>query len=268
MKPKQSPLGVFDSGVGGLTVVHAIQNLLPQESIIYLGDTARVPYGNKSPETVGRFAREVCRFLHGKGVKAIVIACNTASAHALPEIQKEFDVPIFGVIRPGVEAALQSTRNGRIGIIGTVGTIQSRAYQEALLHLRPGLHITAKATPLLVPLIEENWIDHEATRLVLADYLAEFQQAEIDTLVLACTHYPLLTGVLDRVLGGKVRLVDSATACARNLRDHLEALDQFTDAEAPGRTEIYLTDRPLHFATLSRRFLRNPTDEMQVVDLG
>ncbi|MFH1067446.1 MAG: glutamate racemase [bacterium] len=264
---KQQPLGVFDSGIGGLTVVNAIRELLPHESIIYLGDAARVPYGNKSPETVLRFAREVCHFLLRKNVKAIVIACNTASAHALPQLQKEIPVPVFGVIRPGVEAILKATRSNRVGIIATAGTIKSMAYQNALAAAREGLYLIAQATPLLVPLIEEDWLDHPAARLIVEDYLKEIRQANVDTLALACTHYPLLKPLLRDALGEGVSLVDSSTACAHNLHEHLKALDQLNDSNASARTDIFLTDLPLHYAGMAQRFLKSEVTSLQVVAL-
>lgn len=265
--PSELPLGIFDSGVGGLTVVHAARQLLPNESIIYLGDTARLPYGNKSPETVHRFTRQICNFLLGKNVKAIVIACNTASAHTLPSLQKEIPVPIFGVLRPGVESALGATKSGRIGIIGTMGTIRSMAYQKALLEQREDLHLIAKPTPLLVPLVEENYLEHPAARLIVQDYLKDIQKEEIDTLVLACTHYPLLKPLIQDILGDKIVLVDSSTACARNLREHLKAIDRLNTSSNPSSTEIFLTDLSLHFTNIAKRFLQDDVTSIQVVSL-
>src|SRR5579871_6629171 len=185
-------VGAFDSGVGGLTVVKAMRQLLPAEDILYVGDTARVPYGNKSPETIVRYSLENLAFLSRHGVKAVVVACNTASAHALAVLKKTADLPVIGVIAPGVEAALAATRNGRIGVVGTQGTIASAAYQNLLQQRRPGVEITAVAAPLLVSLVEEDWLRHPATRLILEEYFAPFRAAQVDTVVLACTHYPLL----------------------------------------------------------------------------
>lgn len=248
------PLGVFDSGVGGLTVVREIRRQLPNESIIYLGDTARVPYGNKSAETVVRFAREDTRFLNERGVKAVIIACNTASAHALHPLQQEFALPVFGVIEPGIKAALRETSTGRIGIIGTTGTIASGAYQHAIRQARPDAFILAAPTPLLVPLVEEAWLDHPATRLILEDYLRPFLQARIDTLVLACTHYPLLREAIATVTGPSVRLVDSASSCAAELQ-HALRNGHLQPAPGPGRVELFLTDLPRGFSALADRFL-------------
>ena len=192
MSTHASPIGAFDSGVGGLTVVQAMRQLLPAEDILYLGDTARVPYGNKSPETIIRYSLENLAFLSRNGVKAVVVACNTASAHALAVLQKVADIPVIGVIAPGVEAALAATRNGRMGVVGTQGTIQSAAYQNLLRQLRPDVVITAVAAPLLVSLVEEDWLQHPATRLILEEYFEPMRDARVDTVVLACTHYPLL----------------------------------------------------------------------------
>lgn len=250
------PIGVFDSGVGGLTVVRALEEMLPKERLIYVGDTARVPYGNKSAETVVRYAREITRFLVGRGVKMVVVACNTASACALEVLRQECPVPVLGVIEPGVEAALAATRSGRVGIIGTAGTIGSGAYQGALLARRPDLEITARATPLLVPLVEENWLEHEATRVVLREYLGPLEEAGVDTLVLACTHYPLLKPVLAELLGEERVLVDSAEACARSVRRELEGMGLAAAGPGEGWTRLCLTDVPPAFMEMAGRFLK------------
>ncbi len=260
------PLGVFDSGVGGLTVVRELRRQLPDESIIYLGDTARVPYGNKSAETVVRFAREDARFLVERGVKAIVIACNTASAHALGALREEFPVPVFGVIEPGVQAALRESVGGRIGIIGTAGTIASGAYQEALRRERPDALIMAEPTPLLVPLVEEAWLDHAATRLILDEYLAPFLTAGIDTLVLACTHYPLLREAIGAAAGPAVRLVDSASACAAQLAMAFGG-GELVSGLPPGRVELFLTDLPRGFSSVAGRFLGGGVGNPKLVTL-
>jgi len=268
MKTALRRLGVFDSGVGGLTVVKAIHQLMPSQPIVYLGDTARVPYGNKSAETILRFAREDCAFLLSRKVSAIVIACNTASAHALEQLRLELPVPVFGVIDPGVNAALSHTRTGRIGIMGTAGTIASEAYQNALKRERPDLFIFAQATPLLVPLVEEDWLFHEATKLVLKDYLAPFQEAGVDTLVLACTHYPLLKESIRQIMGPQVALVDSATTCAQGLKVFLEESgENFSGQTERGDIDIFLTDHPRGFASLAARFLGEELEPSEVVSL-
>jgi glutamate racemase len=248
-------LGVFDSGVGGLTVVRALRDLLPNESIVYLGDTARVPYGSKSPDTIRKFSVEDTQFLLSKGVKAVVVACNTATAHALPTLRQMFRVPVVGVLEPGVEATLADPECQRVGIIGTAGTIRSHAYQHELAMRRPDLQIYAEATPLLVPLIEEDWIEHTATKLVLREYLKPMLDKGMDTLVLGCTHYPLLKPLLTRMLNHRVRLVDSALTCAEHVKRMLneEGLLR-TEAEKP-TLEVYLTDLSDHAEALARRFL-------------
>jgi glutamate racemase len=260
-----APLGIFDSGIGGLTVVRTVRRRLPNESIIYLGDTARLPYGNKSPETIRKFSQQICDVLLQRKVKAIVVACNTASAHALIELQKKITVPIFGVIRPGVEAALRATKNGRVGIIGTSGTIRSGAYQELLIHLKPKLHLIAAPTPLLVSLVEENWLNHKATRLILEEYLVPFKKEKVDTLVLACTHYPLLKRIIQEIMGKNVQLVDSAAVCANYLQEHLETLDQLNPSRKKGKMEIILSDKSPHFQTVAERFLREKISSMKTM---
>lgn len=251
-----APLGIFDSGVGGLTVVRAVQQLLPAENILYLGDTARLPYGSKSPETIRQFADEDVRFLIAHGVKAIVVACNTATAHALPSLHEKYRIPILGVIEPGVEAALACPEAARIGIIATRGTIRSHAYQHALALRKTGLIIHGQATPLLVPLIEENWIDHPATREILQTYLAPLIEKGIDTLLLACTHYPLLMETLREILPPDVRLVDSATTCAEHLKRELTRLNLLELETRDGCLDIHLTDLSEEFEELARRFLK------------
>ncbi|MCF7733165.1 MAG: glutamate racemase [Akkermansiaceae bacterium] len=263
-----SPLGFFDSGVGGLTVVRAVQELLPAENIVYLGDTARLPYGSKSPETIRQFADEDVRFLLGHGVKAIVVACNTATAHALPQLREQYRVPILGVIEPGVEAALADPLAERIGVIGTRGTIESHAYQHALAQRRTGLMIYGQATPLLVPLVEENWLDHPATREVLTTYLKPLLTKGIDTLMLACTHYPLLVPALRELLPTEVRLVDSATTCAEHLQRELGRLDWLAPAGQAATLEIHLTDLSEQFEELAGRFLSKAPGRIRRAVLG
>lgn len=256
MKPDpNSPLGVFDSGVGGLTVVRALRELLPAESIIYLGDTARVPYGSKSPDTIRRYAMEDTQFLVNRGVKAVIVACNTATAHAIAQLQSSFPLPVIGVLEPGVEATLADPACQRVGIIGTAGTIKSSAYQYQLAMRRPDLQIHAIATPLLVPFVEEGWIDHPSTKMVLREYLKPLVEKGMDTLVLGCTHYPLLVPVLRRVLGRQVRLVDSASTCAAHVKQKLEELHLLRERKTKPALEIYLTDLSEQFEALARRFL-------------
>ncbi|MEM6883513.1 MAG: glutamate racemase [Verrucomicrobiota bacterium] len=259
------PLGVFDSGVGGLTVVREINRLLPAESIIYLGDTARVPYGNKSPEAVQRYALEDSKFLISRDVKAIVVACNTASAYALDELKQRLGIPVIGVIRPGVEAALEKTRTGKIGIIATAGTIASDAYQQLILSIQPEAEIFASATPLLVPLIEENWLDRPASRMVAEEYLSPFLSAGVDTLVLACTHYPLIRPLLQGICGEQMVLVDSASTCARHTQRRLAENNLEADQDGKGWVQPCLTDTSDHFFELATRFLERSPGEIERV---
>lgn len=263
-----APLGFFDSGVGGLTVVRAVQELLPAENILYLGDTARLPYGSKSPETIRQFADEDCRFLISRGVKAIVVACNTATAHALPGLREKYRLPILGVIEAGVEAALANPDAERIGIIATRGTIRSHAYQHALALRRTGLIIHATAAPLLVPLVEEGWLEHSATEIVLRTYLDPLIERGIDTLMLACTHYPLLIPVLQKLLPADVSLIDSATTCAEHLQRELTRLDLLTPGDSLGALEVHLTDLSEEFEALARRFLKRTPGKIHRALLG
>lgn len=261
-------MGIFDSGVGGLTVVRAVQDLLPAEDIVYLGDTARLPYGSKSPETIRQFSVEDSAFLLERGVKAVVVACNTATAHALPQLRASCGVPVIGVIEAGVEAALADPAAERIGIIATRGTIRSHAYQHALAQRRTGLAIHAQATPLLVPLVEEDWLDHPATRSILATYLDPLVDKGVDTLLLACTHYPLLVPALRELLPPGVRLVDSATTCAEHLKRELSAKGMLAPEAREGSLEIHLTDLSDEFESLARRFLRSRPGRVRRAVLG
>lgn len=245
-------IGVFDSGVGGLTVLKALARRMPSEHLIYFGDTAHVPYGSKSRETVTRYSLEVARFLNGRGLKLLVVACNTSSALALPSIQKALDVPVIGVIHPGARAAADATRNGRVGVIGTEATIASGAYAAALRHYRPRVRPSSAACPLFVPLVEEGWWRHEVTEAVAREYLAPLKRGGVDTLVLGCTHYPLLRGAIARVMGPKVALIDSAEQTAREADELLESLKRRRQG-APGRREFYCSDAPQRFARLARR---------------
>jgi len=263
---RDAPLGFFDSGVGGLTVVRAARELLPNEDIVYLGDTARVPYGSKSPETIRRFAEQDVRFLLEHGVKAVVVACNTATAHALPALRESFDLPVLGVIDPGVDAVLADPDTERVGIIATRGTIRSHAYQHALAQRRTGLLIHEQAAPLLVPLIEEDWLDHPATAAALHSYLDPMLERGIDALLLACTHYPLLVPTLEDFLPDEIRLVDSATTCAQHLKEHLGALDLLA-GEGDPTLDLFLTDLSEQFETLAQRFLANGPLKAQRVEL-
>src|SRR5688572_27764858 len=210
----RAPIGIFDSGIGGLTVARAIYERLPGESTIYFGDTARVPYGPKSPDTVRRYSLEILRWLLDQGVKAVVIACNTSTAHALDALQAESPVPVIGVIEPGARAAAAASRGGPVGVIGTAGTIASNAYAKAIRRARPNARVEQRACPLFVPLVEEGWFEHPAAELIAREYLGPLHDAGVDALVLGCTHYPLLKPLLQRVMGAGVRLIDSGEETA------------------------------------------------------
>lgn len=262
------PIGVFDSGIGGLTVVRQLRRVMPREDFVYLGDTARVPYGTKSPGTIVRFACEDTQFLVNEGVKAVVVACNTASAWAIPTLERSFNVPIFGVILPGAKAALEKTRAGRIGIIGTTSTIRSQAYVKAILARDDSVKIVARSCPLLVPLIEEGWVRHKVTRTVLKEYLAPLLKHRIDALVLGCTHYPLLKPLLAEVAGRKVRLVDSAEACADHVLERLQTMKLLASRRRrPGVFLPFVTDEVERFNELSQRFLGFPGGRAVQVNL-
>lgn len=268
LKKTELPIGIFDSGVGGLTVVREIHRTLPHEDIVYLGDTARVPYGTKSPSTVVRFACEDTQFLLQQHVKAVVVACNTASAWALPTLEQRFDVPVFGVILPGAIAALEKSRSQRIGVIGTSATVRSQAYSKAILARCDVAHVSTRACPLLVPLVEEGWTDHPVTRRVLKEYLQPLLKERIDTLVLGCTHYPLLKPALRQVLRDRVALVDSAESCARYVKERLAALKLTrTNKRRRGTIQPFVTDEVERFDELAGRFLGQKTEPAWKIDL-
>jgi len=264
----QAPIGIFDSGVGGLTVVRAIERRLPNESLIYLGDTARIPYGVRSPATVERYALECAAFIQAKGVKAIVIACNTASALAANYLRSQCTVPVIGVIRPGSRRAVEQTRNGHIGVIATEATVASGAYERAMLAMRSGLEITSRACPLFVPLAEEGWLSHPVTFQVAEEYLAELRSSGVDTLVLGCTHYPILRPVIERTLGDQIRYVDSGEAVAETLAEMLEADGLAGEGGAPRTDKFYVTDSAVRFRRVAELFLGRPLESVETVELG
>ncbi len=242
LSPEERPIGVFDSGIGGLTVAAVLRDLLPSENIFYIGDTARVPYGGKSPLTVERYSIEISGLLLAEQAKMIVVACNTASALAVPRLQELLKVPVVGVILPGAKAAIEATKSGHIGVIGTRATIYSRAYELAIHALNPELRVSAKACPIFVPLIEEGWLDDPISDLVIRRYLEKMVKDDVDTLVLGCTHYPLLKGSLSRFLGPAVTLVDSARNCALAVKDTLQEQAIAAPATQVGSLEVALTD--------------------------
>ena len=255
---REAPIGVFDSGVGGLTVAREIMRNLPSEKIVYFGDTARVPYGSKSKETIIRYSRQIIRFLQQQQVKAIVVACNTASAFALDAVRDEFDIPIIGVIEPGAKVAAAQTRNKRVGIIGTVGTVGSGIHAEYLKHLDPEITVFGKACPLFVPLVEEGWTKDPVTEEVARRYLADLQKSEIDTLILGCTHYPLLRHMVGEIMGESVTLVNPAYETALELRALLEKEGIANDGDHgafDNPYEFFVSDTADKFKTFANSIL-------------
>ncbi len=266
------PIGVFDSGVGGLTVVRSLRESLPRESFVYLGDTARVPYGTKSPATVVRYSLNNARFLIQQGIKMLVVACNTASAHAIPALQKELSIPVVGVVEPGARAALAATRNGCIGVIGTYGTVESGAYQKAISELRDRLKVDAEPCPLLVPLADEGWLTGDVPKLVVTEYLARLHTRfpEADTLVMGCTHYPLFRELLAEVtrelFGREVALIDSGIAATAEVMHLLCRRELEAAGDAPGTLKVMVTDKS-RIDIVGSRFLGEPVDEVSLVDV-
>lgn len=241
---RTAPIGVFDSGVGGLTVAREIMRQLPNENIVYFGDTARVPYGSKSKDNIIRYSRQIINFLMTKGVKAIVIACNTASAQALDVVQKEYEVPIIGVVEPGARAALEVTESKKIGVIGTEGTVRSGMYEKVIQGIQPDVSVTAKACPLFVPLVEEGFKDHHVTEEIIDYYLASMKETDIDALILGCTHYPLLRSKIMEYVGDKIKLVNPAYETAMDLKKLLQENDmENPDVEGEhGSYSFYVSD--------------------------
>jgi glutamate racemase len=262
-----SPIGVFDSGVGGLTVLKALMERLPHESTLYLGDTARVPYGTKSGEVVTRYSLKNAQFLLERGIKLLVVACNTASAVALPALSAALPVPVLGVIAPGARAALRRTKGRGVGVIGTPGTIRSGAYQREL-QAESNVRVKARACPLFVPLAEEGWTAGEVPRLVAREYLADFAREGVDTLVLGCTHYPLLKSVIAEVVGSGVALVDSAEATAEAVAVLLEEQRMLAPAGHTPEHGYFVTDVPERFVEVGARFLGRSIPSAEQVDLS
>lgn len=262
-----APVGVFDSGLGGLTVLGAIRRRLPGESTVYLGDTARVPYGPKAEDTIRRYAREATDFLLEQGVKAIVVACNTATARALPDVQDRAGIPVLGVVEPGGAAAVAVSEGGRIGVIGTRGTIASGAYSRVIHRLRPDAAVFEQACPLFVPLVEEGWTEGEVARLAAVRYLGPLLEQSIDTLVLACTHYPLLTPLLAEVAGPNVRLIDSAESTAVSLEVLLAAHDLRAPTGGVSTARYFVTDAAAQFDQLARKLLGEEVEHLEMVSV-
>ncbi len=265
----QLPIGIFDSGVGGLTVLQAVRRRLPNENLIYLGDTARVPYGTKSRATVERYAVEDAAFLVGKGVKLIVVACNTASAMSRERLRREFETLFLTVLGPGARAAARATSNGRVGVIATEATIESGAYEQGIREAcgEREVAVFSQACPLFVSLVEEGEVDSEIARLVAAKYLAPLRAREVDTLVLGCTHYPLLKPVIAEVMGEGVILVDSAEAVAVEVETLLRDRALLNSQTEPGTSEFYVTDAAQRFHRIAARFLGAPLAHLEAVEV-
>ena len=263
------PIGVFDSGIGGLTTVRELFARLPRESVMYFGDTARLPYGNKSKETVTRFSVEIASFLVHQQVKCVVVACNTASSHALEALRERFGVPVIGVIEPAAKAAVNVSKRGRIGVVGTLATVGSNAYAEAIARLSTQAVVMQRACPLFVPLVEEGWLDHPVTRMVADEYLSEMQLSDLDSLILGCTHYPLLAPLLTAAMGAGVQLIDSGAEAALATAELLASRDLLVPAGADEpQHHFFLSDEPRRrsFARVAEAFLGRALPRVTVVD--
>ncbi len=263
----KKPIGIFDSGFGGLTVFSEIRKILANENLIYYGDTAHFPYGSKSKEVVTKYSFQIAEFLMRQKVKMIVVACNTASAFTLPALKKKFKVPILGVIIPGAKAAIDATRKNRVGVIGTEGTIKSSSYNKAILDINGKAMVFSKACPLFAPLIEEGWTKHPITEAVAKVYLASLAKKEIDTLILGCTHYPLIKETIRKVVDRNIRLIDSAQETAKSVLATLEKLGLLECSKSKGRYTYYVSDSTEKFKLYGKRFLGHPLKNVKKVML-
>ena len=258
------PIGVFDSGIGGLSVVKELRKLLPGEDIVYFGDTARLPYGTKSKETVVRFSCEIVRFLMRFRIKLGVVACHTASSYSLPTLRRHFSIPILGVVQPGARQALALTRTRRIGVLGTRATVQSCSYEKEMKRLDPQVKVTSQSCPLFVPLVEEGHFNGEITHRIAENYLDPMARSGVDTVILGCTHYPLLKDAIGSIFGPRVQLVDSAQAVAWQVRDLLEAQGLLVNGRQ-GRVRYFVSDEPRHFIKIGSLFLNGKIRKVQKV---
>ncbi|MBV6512065.1 MAG: Glutamate racemase [Ignavibacteriaceae bacterium] len=263
---KEKPIGVFDSGIGGLTVVKEIMAKLPNERIIYFGDTARVPYGSKSNETVIEYSLQDASFLVQKNVKIIVVACNTASSVAIPALREKFTIPVVGMIEAGSAYAANESKEKKIGVIGTRSTISNRSYSKELKRIDPEFDVFEKACPLFVPLAEEGWIDHNATLEIAEEYLRELKELSVDTLLLGCTHYPILKPVIQKVMGEKVKLIDSGVAAAQRVAAELDRIGLRSNSNGLGVVSYYVSDIPSTFEKVASLFLGKPVSHVTKVD--
>lgn len=260
-------IGIFDSGVGGLTVLKELMKALPQEDTIYFGDSARFPYGTKSPDTIIRYSLEIASFLSNHEIKLLVVACNTASAVALEALKQQFSIPVVGVIEPGARRAVSVTRTGKVGVIGTEGTIRSGAYAKAIKRMNPEVEVLTRACPLFVPLAEEGWVDNEVARLAARTYLQGLREEGIDTLVLGCTHYPLLKGIIGEVMGSGVALVDSAEETARTVAEILRTRALLRPQSEKGNHHYFVTDVPAGFIRIGNRLFGGKLGDVYQVNL-
>lgn len=261
------PIGIFDSGIGGLTVLKELVEQLPNEEILYFGDTARIPYGTKSKEAVIKYSFQCIRFLLSKNVKAIIIACNTASAVALEPALKEFDIPIIGVVESGAKAAVKETQNGKIGVIGTTGTINSQAYQREIRLLNSVSEVIGQACPLFVQIVEDGWEDTEVARLTAEKYLIDMKEHDIDTLVLGCTHYPILRYTLTKVLGSEVRLVNPAYETAKEAKEMLTERKLLSESVEGGNVKFYVSDDPEKFRRIGGNMLNRNIASVNKIEI-
>lgn len=262
-----APIGVFDSGVGGLTVASEILKRLPGESLIYLGDTARVPYGTKSERTVIAYSKANAHFLSDKGIKLLVVACNTASSVSIPVLSDQLNIPVIGVIEPGAKKAAGITKTGKVGVIGTYSTIRSSAYKKALERLSPGIEVFSQPCPLFVGLADEGWTEGEITELIARQYLIGLKDTGIDVLVLGCTHYPLLKAVIQKIMGNEITLVDSAEETALEIERVLKDRGGLNSSTTNGGREFYLTDVSDTFVSIAGRFLGEKIEDIEMVDI-
>ncbi len=267
MHTASASIGMFDSGLGGLTVMQQLLRLLPNEHIVYFGDTARLPYGDKSPATIIRYSLENANFLLEKNIKMLIIACSTATAHALDSLQQTYSLPIVGAIDPGAQRAIETSKNGRVAVLGTKGTIHSQAYQKAIIERDPHAYILPIACPLFVPLVEEHFTHHPAARLIVQEYLKPLESQHIDTLILGCTHYPLLKELIRQEVGEQITIIDSAAACAEQVAKllHGSNLDRSTCNQEPHH--YFVSDDPHKFQSLGKSFLGLPIDKVELSTL-
>ncbi|PKL82726.1 MAG: glutamate racemase [Ignavibacteriae bacterium HGW-Ignavibacteriae-3] len=264
---RTNPIGFFDSGIGGLTVVKAVTRIMPNENIVYFGDTARVPYGSKSNETVVEYSLQAANFLLRKNIKLLIVACNTASSVALKELRKFLTVPVIGMIEPGAKMALQESRKGIVGVIGTRATINNKAYTYELKKINPKVKVYEQACPLFVPLAEEGWLDHKVTSMIAKEYLGGLNEKKIDSLILGCTHYPILSDVIQKVVGKNVKLIDSGTPAARLVEDYLNGRQLRNLSVHHGQSEFYVSDVPTKFREVAERFLGKKITHLHKVEL-